>query len=87
MKEKEQHPVEDGLAKVEDTNLSAFENARMLEARARREEELAERARQAAENEAAYQAREAYAKELYDEKLDFPRRPTNLQNPVKILKV
>lgn len=73
MKEKEQHPVEDGLAKVEDTNLSAFENARMLEARARREEELAERARQAEENEAAYQAREAYAKELYDEKLDLMR--------------
>lgn len=73
MQEKDQQSADEQLASVEDENLSAFENARMMEARARREAELAERARQAKENEAAYQAREEYAKELYDERLDLIR--------------
>lgn len=73
MQEKDQQSTDEQFASVEDENLSAFENARMLEARARREAELAERARQAKENEAAYQAREEYAKELYDERLDLIR--------------
>ncbi len=73
MQDKDQHSTEEQLAHVEDENLSAFENARMIEARARREAELAERARQAKENEAAYQAREEYAKELYDERIDLMR--------------
>lgn len=73
MQEKDQQSTDEQLASVEDEHLSAFENARMLEARARREAELAERARQAKENEAAYQAREEYAKELYDERPDLIR--------------
>ncbi len=73
MQEKDQQSADEQLASVDDENLSAFENARMMEARARREAELAERARQAEENEAAYQAREEYAKELYDERLDLMR--------------
>ncbi len=73
MQEKDQQSTDEKLASVGDEHLSAFENARMMEARARREDELAERARQAKENEAAYQAREKYAKELYDERLDLIR--------------
>ncbi len=73
MQEKDQHSTDEQLAAIDDENLSAFENARMMEARARREAELAERARQAKENEAAYQAREEYAKELYDERIDLIR--------------
>lgn len=73
MQEKDQQSTDEKLASVGDEHLSAFENARIMEARARREDELAERARQAKENEAAYQAREEYAKELYDERLDLIR--------------
>lgn len=73
MQEKDQQSTDEKLATVGDEHLSAFENARIMEARARREDELAERARQAKENEAAYQAREEYAKELYDERLDLIR--------------
>ncbi len=73
MQEKDQHSIDEQLAAVDDENLSAFENARMMEARARREAELAERDRQAKENEAAYQAREEYARELYDERIDLMR--------------
>ena len=53
--------------------VSAFRNAAEIEAQARRREEEKERARQAAENEAAYQAREEYAKELQEDKVDLIR--------------
>lgn len=52
---------------------SAFRNAMEQEARIRRQEELRERQRQAAEEDAAYHAREEYAKELAEEKLDLIR--------------
>ncbi|MBR4201350.1 MAG: hypothetical protein IKQ91_08800 [Oscillospiraceae bacterium] len=54
-------------------NVSAFRNAWEIEAKARRAEELKERERQAKEAEAAYQAREEYAKELAEEKVDLIR--------------
>lgn len=73
MQEKDKQSPSEELAEVKLKSVSAFENARMMEAQARREEELKERERQAAENEAAYQAREAYAKELNDEKIDLIR--------------
>ncbi len=50
-------------------SVSAFRNAREMEAKEARDAELAERARQAAEAEAAYQAREEYAKTLQEEKV------------------
>lgn len=50
---------------------SAFKNAWEIEAQARREAERIERERQAAEEEAAYRAREAYAKELREDKVDL----------------
>ncbi len=53
--------------------ISVFHNALELEAEARRKAELAERERQKQENEAAYQAREEYAKELAEEKVDLIR--------------
>lgn len=73
MQENEKNSQEEQLAEVKSKTASAFENARMMEAQARREAELADRARQAAENEAAYQAREEYARELNEEKIDLIR--------------
>lgn len=73
MQENEKNPQEEQLAEVKSKSVSAFENARMAEAQMQREAELAERARQAAENEAAYQAREEYARELNEEKIDLIR--------------
>ena len=57
---------------------SAFRNAMELDAKLRREEELRERERQAAEEKAAYQAREEYAKELAEEKVDLIRAKQGL---------
>lgn len=54
-------------------HVSAFRNAREIEARERREADLKERARQKREEEAAYQAREEYAKELHEDKVDLIR--------------
>lgn len=54
-------------------NVSAFRNAWNIEAKARREAELKERQRQADAEEAAYQKREEYAKELAEEKVDLIR--------------
>lgn len=54
-------------------NISAFRNAWEIEAKARREAELKERQRQADAEEAAYQQREEYAKELAEEKVDLIR--------------
>ena len=53
--------------------VSAFHNAMELQAKVKRDEELKERKRQAAAEEAAYQAREEYAKELAEEKVDLIR--------------
>ncbi len=53
--------------------VSAFRNAREITERKKREEELKERERQRAEEEAQYQAREEYAKELQEEKIDLMR--------------
>ena len=53
--------------------VSAFRNAVELEAKIKRQEELKERQRQAEAEEAAYQAREEYAKELAEEKVDLIR--------------
>ncbi len=52
---------------------SAFRNAFEMEAKMKREEEEKERKRQAAAEEAAYHAREEYAKELTEEKIDLIR--------------
>lgn len=52
---------------------SAFRNAMEAAAREQRAAELAERTRQAEAEDAAYQAREAYAKELNEEKVDLIR--------------
>lgn len=54
-------------------HVSAFRNAWEIEAQARRAEEMKERERQAQESEAAYQAREEYAKELAEDKVDLIR--------------
>ena len=64
---------EDPGEKHRTTESSALRNAWEIEAKARREAELKERERQAAEAEAAYQAREEYAKELAEEKVDLIR--------------
>ena len=64
---------EDPGEKHQTTESSALRNAWEIEAKARREAELKERERQAAEAEAAYQAREEYAKELAEEKVDLIR--------------
>lgn len=53
--------------------VSAFHNAMELRAKVQRENELKERKRQADAEEAAYQAREEYAKELAEEKVDLIR--------------
>lgn len=53
--------------------VSAFHNAMELRAKVQREEELKERKRQADAEEAQYQAREEYAKELAEEKVDLMR--------------
>ncbi|HBI84699.1 MAG TPA: hypothetical protein DDX71_00205 [Ruminococcus sp.] len=65
MNEEEKKPRKD--------TASAYRNAMEMEAKLRREEELRERARQAAEEEANYQAREEYARELAEEKVDLIR--------------
>ena len=59
------------LSKAE--KVSAFHNAVELQAKIRREEELKERRRQAEAEDAAYHAREEYAKELAEEKVDLIR--------------
>ena len=53
--------------------VSAFHNAIELQAKAKREAELKERKRQADAEDAAYHAREEYAKELAEEKVDLIR--------------
>ena len=53
--------------------VSAFRSAREIDAAARQRAEQAERDRQRRADEAAYQAREEYAKELAEEKLDLIR--------------
>lgn len=54
-------------------SVSAFRNAIEMQAKAQREAELKERQRQAEAEEAAYQKREEYAKELAEEKVDLIR--------------
>ncbi len=54
-------------------SVSAFKNAKKLEAQKQRAEEIAFREKQAAENEAAYQAREEYAKELSEDHVNLIR--------------
>lgn len=54
-------------------DVSAFRNAFTIRAEEQRREELAERKRQKDAEEAAYQAREEYAKELAEEKVDLIR--------------
>ena len=70
-----QQPDSDDLNAAEETpeRVSAFRNAREMAARERRKAEIAERERQKEEEEAAYQAREEYAKELYEDKVDLIR--------------
>lgn len=58
--------------------ISVFHNAMEIEAELRRKAELAERERQKKEAEAAYQAREAYAKELAEEKVELMRAKQGL---------
>lgn len=53
--------------------VNVLHNAMEIEAKARRDAELKERARQAAEAEAQYQAREEYAKTLQEEKVELIR--------------
>jgi len=53
--------------------ISAFQNAWEMQAKARREAEIKAREKQAAEEAEAYQAREEYAKELQEEKVDLIR--------------
>lgn len=53
--------------------VSAYQNAMEIEAKRRRAEELKERKRQADAEDAAYHAREEYAKELAEEKVDLMR--------------
>ncbi len=70
----EQNPQKkDPAEKHRTEHASALRNAIELEAKARRDEELRERKRQADAEEAAYQAREEYAKELAEEKVDLIR--------------
>lgn len=69
----EQKRPQDPAKKHSPENVSAFRNAWEIEAKARRAEELKERERQAKESEAAYQAREEYAKELAEDKVDLIR--------------
>ena len=73
--EKEKQPETDGadLPEQPKGNVSAFRNAWQIEAKARRDAELKERQRQADAEEAAYQKREEYAKELAEEKVDLIR--------------
>lgn len=71
MQDKQQ--PKDAAEKHNPQNVSAFRNAWEIEAKARREEELRERERQAQEAEAEYQAREEYAKELAEDKVDLIR--------------
>ena len=54
-------------------DISVFHNAAEIQAEAARQAELAERERQKKENEANYQAREEYAKELAEERVDLIR--------------
>ena len=54
-------------------SVSALRNAAEIEAKRAREAELRERKRQAAAEDAAYHAREEYAKELAEEKVDLIR--------------
>lgn len=54
-------------------NVSVLRNALEMEAKAAHEAEMKERARQAAENEKQYQAREEYAKTLQEEKVELIR--------------
>lgn len=69
----EKHTPEQPADIHQTENVSAFRNAWEIEAKARRDAELKERERQAAEEEAAYQAREEYAKELAEDKVDLIR--------------
>jgi hypothetical protein len=54
-------------------HVNVLQNALEMEAKAKHEAEMKERARQAAANEAQYQAREEYAKTLQEEKVELIR--------------
>lgn len=54
-------------------DVSAFRNAWEIQAQERREAELRERERQAAAEEAAYHAREEYARDLQEDKVELMR--------------
>ena len=73
MQDEQKKPQHDVGEKHQTESASAFRNAWEMEARARRDAEIKERERQAAEAEAAYKAREEYAKELAEEKVDLIR--------------
>ncbi len=77
MQDEQQKPQNDPQNEPADLSgakkVSAFHNAMELQAKVKRDEELKERKRQAAAEEAAYQAREEYAKELAEEKVDLIR--------------
>lgn len=67
-------PAEAGAPQKEQPReVSAFRNAWEMQAEEQRRAELRERKRQAAEAEAAYQAREEYARGLQEEKVDLMR--------------
>lgn len=68
-----QETAEEQTAPKQPEHVSAFRNAREIEARERREAEIEERRRQKREEEASYQAREEYAKELHEDKVDLIR--------------
>lgn len=69
MKNQPNDPAE--MKKTE--KISAFHNAIELQAKVKRDAEIQERKRQAEAAETAYQAREEYAKELAEEKVDLIR--------------
>lgn len=73
MQEENKQPTDDRADLQKAEKVSAFHNAAELRAKVLREEEMKERRRQADEQEAAYQAREEYAKELAEEKVDLIR--------------
>ena len=75
MSDEEKKPAEAAEPERADTpkEISAFRNAWEIQAQERREAELRERERQAAAEEAAYQAREEYARDLQEEKVELMR--------------
>ena len=73
--EKKPSEPEQTVPDTEETpeEVSAFKNAWEMQAQQQREAELRERKRQAAAEEAAYHAREEYARELQEEKVELMR--------------